>query len=197
MCVTGRMDRDSSMTIDWTEFLHHIILNPVENVGELVSSWKHSLVKSSGSITLTLFAQTLQQSRGVKIMLTCAVISKLNNHTMSKGWQIPHFACVGFWCRGESCDAHWVPWGGVWFWCMENICSCSRTGRCRVPDRDGSHWPSKDPTSGQIYSQMPSRHDTLKPLWMYLDLWYYSSCFKGVAQYYRIWSPLMHLRFCS
>ncbi len=41
-----RMDEDSSMTVDWREFLHHVILNPVENIGELVSSWKHSLVRS-------------------------------------------------------------------------------------------------------------------------------------------------------
>lgn len=42
-----RMDKDSSMTVDWGEFLHHVILNPVDNIGELVSSWKHSLVRSS------------------------------------------------------------------------------------------------------------------------------------------------------
>lgn len=42
--VFSRMDKDSSMTVDWDEFLHHIILNPVDNIGELVSSWKHSLV---------------------------------------------------------------------------------------------------------------------------------------------------------
>lgn len=41
------MDKDSSMTVDWGEFLQHIILNPVDNIGELVSSWKHSLVRSS------------------------------------------------------------------------------------------------------------------------------------------------------
>lgn len=41
-----RMDKDNSMTVDWDEFLHHIILNPVDNIGELVSSWKHSLVWS-------------------------------------------------------------------------------------------------------------------------------------------------------
>lgn len=34
------------MTVDWGEFLQHIILNPVDNIGELVSSWKHNLVRS-------------------------------------------------------------------------------------------------------------------------------------------------------
>lgn len=54
--VDIRMDKDSSMTVDWGEFLHHVILNPVDNIGELVSSWKHNLVRSSFDA---------QQSRGV------------------------------------------------------------------------------------------------------------------------------------
>lgn len=36
------------MTVDWDEFLHHVILNPVDDIGELVSSWKHSLVFDVG-----------------------------------------------------------------------------------------------------------------------------------------------------
>lgn len=47
VAVATRMDKDSSMTVDWGEFLHHVILNPVDNIGELVSSWKHSLVRCS------------------------------------------------------------------------------------------------------------------------------------------------------
>ncbi|KAI4900608.1 hypothetical protein NFI96_018770 [Prochilodus magdalenae] len=42
------MDEDSSMTVDWGEFLHHVIINPAENIGELVSSWKHTLVFDVG-----------------------------------------------------------------------------------------------------------------------------------------------------
>ncbi|MEQ2289437.1 hypothetical protein AMECASPLE_033005, partial [Ameca splendens] len=42
------IDNDKSMTVDWDEFLHHVILNPVDNTGELVSSWKHSLVFDVG-----------------------------------------------------------------------------------------------------------------------------------------------------
>ncbi|MEQ2246454.1 hypothetical protein ILYODFUR_038628, partial [Ilyodon furcidens] len=38
------IDEDRSMTVNWDEFLHHVILNPVDNTGERVSSWKHSLV---------------------------------------------------------------------------------------------------------------------------------------------------------
>uniref|UniRef100_A0A4W4FIB2 EF-hand domain-containing protein n=1 Tax=Electrophorus electricus TaxID=8005 RepID=A0A4W4FIB2_ELEEL len=43
-----RMDEDSSMTVDWEEFLHHVVINPVESIGELVCSWKHNLVFDVG-----------------------------------------------------------------------------------------------------------------------------------------------------
>jgi len=43
------MDEDNSMTVDWDEFLQHVIINPAENIGELVSSWKHNLVKKKKS----------------------------------------------------------------------------------------------------------------------------------------------------
>ncbi|KAM8838938.1 solute carrier family 25 member 24, like [Synchiropus picturatus] len=46
--IIQMMDKDSSMTVDWDEFLHHVILNPVDNIGELVSSWKHNLVFDVG-----------------------------------------------------------------------------------------------------------------------------------------------------
>uniref|UniRef100_A0A3B4CPJ7 EF-hand domain-containing protein n=1 Tax=Pygocentrus nattereri TaxID=42514 RepID=A0A3B4CPJ7_PYGNA len=46
--IIQMMDEDSSMTVDWGEFLHHVIINPVENIGELVSSWKHTLVFDVG-----------------------------------------------------------------------------------------------------------------------------------------------------
>ncbi|KAF6736171.1 Calcium-binding mitochondrial carrier protein SCaMC-1-B [Oryzias melastigma] len=46
--IIQMIDKDSSMTVDWDEFLQHIILNPVDNIGELVSSWKHSLVFDVG-----------------------------------------------------------------------------------------------------------------------------------------------------
>ncbi|XP_014861095.1 PREDICTED: calcium-binding mitochondrial carrier protein SCaMC-1-A-like isoform X5 [Poecilia mexicana] len=46
--IIQMMDKDKSMTVDWDEFLHYIILNPVDNIGELVSSWKHSLVFDVG-----------------------------------------------------------------------------------------------------------------------------------------------------
>lgn len=51
--MNTRMDKDNSMTVDWGEFLHHVILNPVDNIGELVSSWKHSLVRVYGHVALT------------------------------------------------------------------------------------------------------------------------------------------------
>ncbi|XP_067109936.1 solute carrier family 25 member 24, like [Osmerus mordax] len=46
--IIQMMDKDNSMTVDWGEFLHHVILNPAENLGDLVSSWKHSLVFDVG-----------------------------------------------------------------------------------------------------------------------------------------------------
>ncbi|KAK6484612.1 calcium-binding mitochondrial carrier protein SCaMC-1-B-like isoform X1 [Huso huso] len=53
--VFKRMDKDGSMTVDWDEFLHHIILNPVDNIEELVSSWKRSMVFDVGeSLTMPM-----------------------------------------------------------------------------------------------------------------------------------------------
>ncbi|XP_068605202.1 solute carrier family 25 member 24, like [Brachionichthys hirsutus] len=46
--IIQMMDKDSSLTVDWAEFLHYVILNPVDNIGELVSSWKHNLVFDVG-----------------------------------------------------------------------------------------------------------------------------------------------------
>ncbi|XP_056599706.1 solute carrier family 25 member 24, like isoform X2 [Triplophysa dalaica] len=46
--IIKMMDEDNSMTVDWEEFLQHIIINPAENISELVSSWKHNLVFDVG-----------------------------------------------------------------------------------------------------------------------------------------------------
>ncbi|XP_016368774.1 calcium-binding mitochondrial carrier protein SCaMC-1-B-like [Sinocyclocheilus rhinocerous] len=46
--IIQMMDEDNSMTVDWEEFLQHVIINPAENIGELVSSWKHNLVFDVG-----------------------------------------------------------------------------------------------------------------------------------------------------
>uniref|UniRef100_A0A8C1Z221 Solute carrier family 25 member 24, like n=1 Tax=Cyprinus carpio TaxID=7962 RepID=A0A8C1Z221_CYPCA len=46
--IWSLMDDDNSMTVDWEEFLQHVIINPAENIGELVSSWKHNLVFDVG-----------------------------------------------------------------------------------------------------------------------------------------------------
>nr|XP_057917427.1 solute carrier family 25 member 24, like [Doryrhamphus excisus] len=46
--VIQMMDTDNSMTVDWDEFLQHVILKPVDTIGELVSSWKHSLIFDIG-----------------------------------------------------------------------------------------------------------------------------------------------------
>ncbi|KAJ8406392.1 hypothetical protein AAFF_G00306230 [Aldrovandia affinis] len=46
--IIQMMDKDSSMTVDWGEFLQHIILNPAEDIAELVSSWKRNMVFDVG-----------------------------------------------------------------------------------------------------------------------------------------------------
>lgn len=46
--IIQMMDKDNSMTVDWSEFLHYVVINPVDNIGELVSSWKHSVVFDVG-----------------------------------------------------------------------------------------------------------------------------------------------------
>ncbi|XP_063076321.1 solute carrier family 25 member 24, like [Engraulis encrasicolus] len=63
--IIQMMDEDSSMTVDWDEFLHHIILNPAEDIKELVSSWKHSLVFDVGeSRSMSLQQETDVSLRG-------------------------------------------------------------------------------------------------------------------------------------
>ncbi|XP_026854119.2 solute carrier family 25 member 24, like isoform X2 [Electrophorus electricus] len=52
--IIQMMDEDSSMTVDWEEFLHHVVINPVESIGELVCSWKHNLVYGSKAVSLGL-----------------------------------------------------------------------------------------------------------------------------------------------
>ncbi|XP_067416537.1 mitochondrial adenyl nucleotide antiporter SLC25A23 isoform X2 [Emydura macquarii macquarii] len=42
------MDKDGTMTIDWHEWRDHFILNPVENMEEIVHYWKHSTVLDIG-----------------------------------------------------------------------------------------------------------------------------------------------------
>lgn len=114
-----RMDKDNSMTVDWDEFLHHIILNPVDNIGELVSSWKHSLVWS------------------FPLCFTFTAIKMSSQKVLSP----PVCTPAGVWCRGEPWDPHWVPRRSVWLQCLEDICYVSRTGGCCVPDHDGTHRP--------------------------------------------------------
>ncbi|KAL2097819.1 hypothetical protein ACEWY4_007026 [Coilia grayii] len=73
--IIQMMDKDNSMTVDWEEFLHHIILNPAENIKELVSSWKHSLVFDVG------------ESRSMPIELTQqeADVSLCGNFVLAAG----------------------------------------------------------------------------------------------------------------
>ncbi|XP_061654457.1 solute carrier family 25 member 24, like isoform X3 [Phyllopteryx taeniolatus] len=58
------MDTDGSMTVDWDEFLQHVILKPVDDIGELVSSWKHSLVFDVGE-SRALAIEFPEESSGI------------------------------------------------------------------------------------------------------------------------------------
>jgi len=58
------MDEDNSMTVDWDEFLQHVIINPAENIGELVSSWKHNLVKKEISYFKNTFFKIIIDPKG-------------------------------------------------------------------------------------------------------------------------------------
>lgn len=42
--VTSSMDRDGTMTINWTEWRDHFLFNPFHNMEEIVLYWKHSHV---------------------------------------------------------------------------------------------------------------------------------------------------------
>lgn len=89
-----RMDKDSSMTVDWGEFLQHVILNPVDNIGELVSSWKHSLVRS-----LLWWWNTLVKQMCIITMRHCPP-SVLRNETVIN--VITHFVHSEVFDVGES-----------------------------------------------------------------------------------------------
>ncbi|XP_061654454.1 solute carrier family 25 member 24, like isoform X1 [Phyllopteryx taeniolatus] len=62
--VIQMMDTDGSMTVDWDEFLQHVILKPVDDIGELVSSWKHSLVFDVGE-SRALAIEFPEESSGI------------------------------------------------------------------------------------------------------------------------------------
>ncbi|XP_038596404.1 calcium-binding mitochondrial carrier protein SCaMC-3 [Tachyglossus aculeatus] len=46
--ILHSMDRDGTMTIDWQEWRDHFLLNPLENMEEVMHFWKHSTVLDIG-----------------------------------------------------------------------------------------------------------------------------------------------------
>ncbi|KAM9311361.1 mitochondrial adenyl nucleotide antiporter SLC25A23-like [Gastrophryne carolinensis] len=42
------MDRDGTLTIDWLEWRHHFLLNPLHNMEDVVTYWKHSSMLDIG-----------------------------------------------------------------------------------------------------------------------------------------------------
>ncbi|XP_037131128.1 solute carrier family 25 member 24, like isoform X1 [Syngnathus acus] len=63
--VIQMMDTDGSMTVDWEEFLQYVILKPVDDIGELVSSWKHSLVFDVGESRALVAMDFPEESSGI------------------------------------------------------------------------------------------------------------------------------------
>ncbi|XP_039591992.1 solute carrier family 25 member 24, like [Polypterus senegalus] len=46
--IIKKMDADGSMTVDWDEFLHHVVLSTSNNIEELVSFWRQTMVFDVG-----------------------------------------------------------------------------------------------------------------------------------------------------
>ncbi|XP_070597660.1 mitochondrial adenyl nucleotide antiporter SLC25A23-like isoform X2 [Erythrolamprus reginae] len=46
--ILHSIDKDGTMTIDWNEWRDHFILNPLENMEEIVHYWKHAMVLDIG-----------------------------------------------------------------------------------------------------------------------------------------------------
>uniref|UniRef100_A0A8D0HB93 Solute carrier family 25 member 23 n=1 Tax=Sphenodon punctatus TaxID=8508 RepID=A0A8D0HB93_SPHPU len=46
--ILHSIDKDGTMTIDWNEWRDHFILNPLENMEEVLHYWKHSTVLDIG-----------------------------------------------------------------------------------------------------------------------------------------------------
>ncbi|XP_048845236.1 solute carrier family 25 member 24, like [Brienomyrus brachyistius] len=61
--IIQMMDEDHSMTVDWGEFLQHVVLNPVEDIRDLVLSWQRSTVFDVGE-GVTLPMEFSQQDAG-------------------------------------------------------------------------------------------------------------------------------------
>ncbi|XP_041126262.1 solute carrier family 25 member 24, like [Polyodon spathula] len=83
--IIQMMDKEGSMTVDWDEFLHHIILNPVDNIEELVSSWKRSMVFDVGeSLTMpTQFTEEEINSGAWKKMLFAGGVADSVSRTIT------------------------------------------------------------------------------------------------------------------
>uniref|UniRef100_UPI00398F8B66 mitochondrial adenyl nucleotide antiporter SLC25A24-like isoform X1 n=2 Tax=Pristiophorus japonicus TaxID=55135 RepID=UPI00398F8B66 len=56
------MDKDGTITVDWTEFRDHFIFNPLTNMEQIVEHWKHSTFLDIGE-SLTIVDEFSQTER--------------------------------------------------------------------------------------------------------------------------------------
>ncbi|XP_056678541.1 mitochondrial adenyl nucleotide antiporter SLC25A23 isoform X3 [Monodelphis domestica] len=66
--ILHSMDRDGTMTIDWQEWRDHFLLQPLENMEDVLKFWKHSTVHASKNNQLNVLGglRNMVQEGGIR-----------------------------------------------------------------------------------------------------------------------------------